>query len=249
MKPVALTIAGSDSSGGAGLQADLAAFAAGGCAGTTVVTAVTAQSPRGVRAWEPVSVELVRAQLATVLDDLAPAAAKTGMLATAQIVRAVAAELRSRPPLPLVCDPVAVSTSGHELLGAGGLDVIREELFPLATVITPNAAEAAALSGLAVSDPDEAVAAGERLLDAGARAVLVTGGHFAGARGTDVLVTADGARRFEAPALEGVDVHGTGCALSAAIAAALARGRPLEAAIEEGKRFVVRWIHRGGAVG
>lgn len=238
-RPLVLTVAGSDSSGGAGLQADLATFAAEGCRGATVVTAVTAQGSRGVAAWEPVSAALVRAQLVLALDELHPAAVKTGMLATAEIVGLVAEELAARARVPTVCDPVAAASSGHALLLEDGLAALRERLLPLVTLLTPNAGEAAALTGLPVRDPDEAEAAGRRLLDSGCGAVLVKGGHFARGRGTDVLVTGDGPRRFVAEPIEGPDVHGTGCVLSAAIACGLARGWPLERTVQNAKERVL----------
>lgn len=240
--PLVLTIAGSDSSAGAGLQADLLTIAAEGCRAATVVTAVTAQGPRGVDAWEAVSPALVRAQLVIALDELFPAAMKTGMLGSAETVRLVAEELAARERGPLVCDPVAVATSGHSLAGDGAVEAMRERLFPLAALLTPNATEAAALTGRSVRDPDEAEAAGRALLDSGCGAVLVKGGHLTARPGTDVLVTREGARRFVAAPIDTPGVHGTGCVLSAAIASALAYGDPLERAVERGKERVTRWI-------
>jgi hydroxymethylpyrimidine/phosphomethylpyrimidine kinase len=242
-----LTIAGSDSSGGAGLQADLAAIAECGLRGATVVTAVTAQGAGGVIAWEPVSVDLVRAQLAAALEDEALAAAKTGMLGTADVVRAVAGGLRGAARLPVVCDPGAAASSGGALLRAGGLEAIRDDLLPLVALVTPNAPEAEALAGMPVRTPDDAEVAGRRLLETGVGAVLVTGGHLAEGRGTDVLVTPSGSRRFARVAIDGPDVRGTGCALSAAIACGLARRAPLEVAVAESKRLVTARIERVAA--
>ncbi|NNE44474.1 MAG: bifunctional hydroxymethylpyrimidine kinase/phosphomethylpyrimidine kinase [Gemmatimonadetes bacterium] len=244
-----LTIAGSDSSGFAGVQADLAVFFAHAWPACTVITGVTAQGPGGVRDWEAVSPDLVRAQLAAVLDAGAPAAAKTGMLATPETVRAVVAELRARDPFPVVCDPVAVSSSGQPLLGDGAWEAIREELLPRTALVTPNAAEARGLSGMEVRTVEDAEKAGARILEYGAPAVLVTGGHFAEGRGTDVLVTAKGARHYLGEDLDAGDVRGTGCALSAAITVGLARGAPLEIAVWEGKHFIGEWIRKGGARG
>lgn len=247
-RPV-LTIAGSDSSGFAGIQADLTVFFSRGYAGTTVVTGVTAQGPGGVRDWEAVSPELVRAQLAAVLDGSPPAAAKTGMLATPETVRAVVRELKEHDPFPIVCDPVAVSSSGQPLLGDGAWDALREDLLPRIALVTPNAAEARGLSGFEVNTVEDAERAGARILEYGAPAVLVTGGHLKEGRGTDVLVTAAGTRHYQGEDLDAVDVRGTGCALSAAIATALARGVPVEIAVWEGKHFVGEWIRHGGARG
>jgi hydroxymethylpyrimidine/phosphomethylpyrimidine kinase len=240
--PRVLTIAGSDSSAGAGLQADLITITAEGCRGATVVTAVTAQGPRGVDGWEPVSLELVRRQLVIALDELRPAAMKTGMLGTEAIIRLVVDELSRRQHAPLVCDPVAVATSGHSLVEDGALDAMRSGLFPRAALLTPNATEAAALSGLPVRTPEEAEAAGRELLQSGCGAVLVKGGHLTEKPGTDVLVTRDGARVFTAEAIDTPGVHGTGCVLSAAIASGLARGDSLEEAVTRGKKRVTAWI-------
>ncbi|MGQ0721485.1 MAG: bifunctional hydroxymethylpyrimidine kinase/phosphomethylpyrimidine kinase [Candidatus Eiseniibacteriota bacterium] len=240
-QPLALTIAGSDPSGGAGLQADVATFAACGCRAAAVVTAITVQDGRRILAWEPVREALVRDQLRAVLGSPGPAAVKTGMLGTAAVVRIVAAELRASPA-PLVCDPVMVSSSGHALLEVDAFDVLREELLPMCALITPNAQEAAVLAGVDVRNPDGAERAGRALLARGARAVLVKGGHFESERGTDVLVKPDSVRRMPAEWLGPGDVHGTGCVLSAAITAYLARGVSLEEAVTLGKRHVTGWI-------
>jgi hydroxymethylpyrimidine/phosphomethylpyrimidine kinase len=240
-QPLALTIAGSDPSGGAGLQADVATFAAGGCRAAAVVTAITVQDGRRVLSWEPVREALVRDQLRAVLGSKEPAAIKTGMLGTAGVARAVAAELRG-VRAPLVCDPVMISSSGHPLLEESAVPALREELLPLCALVTPNAREAGALSGFDVRDPDGAERAGRALLQLGAHAALVKGGHFETGRGIDVLVTAAGARHFAAEWIEGADVHGTGCVLSAAITAHLARGATLEEAVSLGKRLVTERI-------
>jgi hydroxymethylpyrimidine/phosphomethylpyrimidine kinase len=244
--PTVLTIAGSDSSAGAGIQADLITITAEGCRGATVVTAVTAQGPRGVDAWDPVSPELVRAQLVIALDELRPAAMKTGMLGTEAIIRLVVEELTGRAHGPLVCDPVAVATSGHSLVRDGALEAMRSGLFPRAALLTPNATEAAALTGLPVRTPGEAETAGRRLLESGCGAVLVKGGHLTERPGTDVLVTANGARVFTGEAIDTPGVHGTGCVLSAAIACGLARGESLEDAVAGGKKRVTAWIRERG---
>jgi hydroxymethylpyrimidine/phosphomethylpyrimidine kinase len=247
--PAVLTIAGSDSSGGAGIQADVRTIASLGAWPLSVVTAVTAQGRAGVFAASPVDEELVRAQLHACLE-AGPAAAKTGMLATAGIVRAVAATLRERGAPPLVCDPVlrasASAAGGAVLLDDDGVAALLGELLSLVSVITPNAPEAERLTGLPVRTVDDAERAGRDLLARGAAAVLVKGGHLEGAPGTDVLVTADGTRTFAGDWIDAPPVHGTGCVFSAALATALAFGATLpEAAVRA--RAVVRAVIRDAA--
>jgi hydroxymethylpyrimidine/phosphomethylpyrimidine kinase len=225
-----LTIAGSDSSGGAGIQADLKAIAANGGYGASVITAITAQNTLGVTAAEPVAVPLVIAQMRAVFEDLDVAAAKTGMLATREIVEAVAGELKRFAPPFLVVDPVMISKTGFALLPPDCVDALRTALLPLATVVTPNVHEAKALAGIPIVTVDDAVEAGRRLVAAGAQAALVKGGHLASSPGTDVLV-------------------GTGCTYSAAIATQLGAGIPLEEAVAQAKRFVTGAIKAGVAVG
>jgi hydroxymethylpyrimidine/phosphomethylpyrimidine kinase len=236
-----LTIAGSDPSGGAGIAADLGVFAAFGCHGLAVVAGMTVQDSRGVRAVRPVPDGFVAEQLAAVLADAAPGAAKTGMLATADAVRAVAAAFRGRTEVPLVVDPVAASSGGVWLADPGAERAARDELLPVAAVITPNAPEAEALTGIGAASVDGAVAAARRLVRLGARAALVKGGHADGDDVVDVLVTADAADPvlFARRRIRGARrVRGTGCTLSAAIAAALARGLPLRRAVEVAGDFV-----------
>jgi hydroxymethylpyrimidine/phosphomethylpyrimidine kinase len=228
--PVGLTIAGSDSGGGAGLQADLGTMAANGVFGTSVVTAVTAQNTRGVDASHVLPVEEVRAQYRAVVDDFDVRAAKTGMLATAAVVSAVTDEL-SGTDFPVVVDPVMVAESGDRLL-AEAAEAAYEGLIARADLVTPNAAEAAVLTGVAVDAPADAEAAGERLLDLGANAALVTGGHVGGDEVVDTLVTEAGTTRFAHPRVDAGGTHGSGCTLSSAVAARLARGDDLPAAVE-----------------
>lgn len=236
--PVALTIAGSDSSGGAGIQADLKTFAALGVYGASVITAITAQNTAGVRGVETVSPGMVAAQLRAVLDDLDVGAIKTGMLASAAIIGAVAAGLRGSRKA-IVVDPVMVATSGHALLEPDAVASLRRDLLPIATLVTPNLAEAAALTGMPIADTTVAMAMqGQKILADGPAAVLVKGGHGAGPKAVDVLVTPAGATHFEAPRIATNNTHGTGCTLSAAIAARLARGDSLEAAIRAAKQFL-----------
>ena len=237
---IALTIAGSDSGGGAGIQADLKTFQQYGVFGTSVIVALTAQNTRGVSAVHAVPLATVRAQLDAVAADLPPAACKTGMLATADLVEEVADGI-ARHRLPrYVCDPVMVATSGDRLLDADAVRTIRTRLLPLAALVTPNLDEAAML----VEDPVETVAqmeqAGRALVRQGAAAVLVKGGHLTGDEVVDVLVTATATRPFRHPRIATTSTHGTGCTLSAAITAGLAHSRPLERAVAEALDFVHR---------
>lgn len=235
---IALTIAGSDSGGGAGIQADLKTFQQFGVFGTSVIVAITAQNTRGVRAVETVSESMVSAQLIALAEDLPPAALKTGMLAEAGLVRRVARAIRENEWSPLVVDPVMVSTSGDRLLSTGAEEVVREDLLPLAALVTPNLDEAAILTGRVVHDIRTMERAGATLLRFGAGAALIKGGHLSGDTVTDVLVTPSGTRRFERPRIDTSSLHGTGCTLSAAITAGLALGRPLETAVADGLEFV-----------
>jgi hydroxymethylpyrimidine/phosphomethylpyrimidine kinase len=239
---IALTIAGSDSGGGAGIQADLKTFHQFGVFGTSVIVALTAQNTRGVRATEPVPDAMVSAQLIALAEDLPPHALKTGMLAEANLVRRVARAIRENGWAPLVVDPVMVSTSGTRLLTTEAEEVVREDLLPLAALVTPNLDEAAILTGRVVHDVPTMERAGATLLRFGAGAALVKGGHLAGTEITDVLVTPSDVRHFTRPRIETRSVHGTGCTLSAAITAGLALGRPLERAIIDGLDFVHRAI-------
>jgi hydroxymethylpyrimidine/phosphomethylpyrimidine kinase len=240
--PVALTIAGSDSGGGAGIQADLRTFHELGVFGTSVVTAVTAQNSVAVRAWEPMSAALVAQQLDAVAEDLTPRAVKTGMLSTADVVEVVARGL-GRYHLPnYVLDPVIVSTSGMRLLYADAEQLLVKRLFPLADLVTPNLDEAEALTGRTVRTPAEMETAGRSLIAAGAKAALVKGGHLDGALLVDVLVMPKGVRRFEHRKIAGPPVHGTGCVLSAAIVAELAKDVGLEDAVDNAIDFVQQKI-------
>jgi len=237
---IALTIAGSDSGGGAGIQADLKTFHQFGVFGTSVITAVTAQNTVGVDAWQALPVELVTRQLDALAGDLPPAAVKSGMLGSAALVEAVAGGI-ARHQLPnYVLDPVMVATSGDRLLDRDAEQVMGRRLVPLATLVTPNLDEATILVGQAVRTPDEMERAGRALVQLGAGAVLVKGGHLAGDEVVDVLVTASAVRRFHHPRLNTTSTHGTGCTLSAAVAAGLAHGRPLERAVEDALDFVHR---------
>jgi hydroxymethylpyrimidine/phosphomethylpyrimidine kinase len=247
---IALTIAGSDSGGGAGIQADLKTFHQFGVFGTSVVTAVTAQNTLAVRAWKALAPELVVQQIDAVADDLPPLAVKSGMLGSAEIVAAVA-EAIARHGLPnYVLDPVMVATSGDRLLDRDAEQWIVQRLIPLAAVVTPNLHEAAILTGEEVQTTDQMARAGRALLKLGARAALITGGHLAGDEIADILMVKGGATRsFTHPRMDTTSTHGTGCTLSAAIAAGLAHGRPLPQAVGDAVDFVRRAIAAAPGLG
>jgi hydroxymethylpyrimidine/phosphomethylpyrimidine kinase len=246
---IALTVAGSDSGGGAGIQADLKTFHQFGVFGESVLCAVTAQNTVGVRGWEPVSPALVTAQLDAVAADLPPQAVKSGMLATPEIVDLVADGI-ARWRLPnYVLDPVMVASSGDRLLAAEAEHLVATRLVPLATLVTPNLAEAQILAQQEVRTPDQMERAGRALVRLGAQVVLVKGGHLEGGEVVDVLVSARGAHRFTHPRIETTSTHGTGCTLSAAIAAGLALGRPLAEAVQDALDFVHRAIAAAPGLG
>lgn len=235
---VALTIAGSDSGGGAGIQADLRVFAALRVFGTSAVTALTAQNTASVARVEAVTPEMVAAQIDAVLDDFPVAAAKTGMLGDAPVVRAVAAALRRRPVERLVVDPVMHATSGVALLSDEAVSTLIAELLPLALVVTPNLPEAEALSGRSIGGPEGVLDAAKAIADLGAKVVVVKGGHAAGDRCEDLVWDGRAAHRFGGPRIETRSTHGTGCTLSAAISAWLARGVDPVDAVRRGRLFV-----------
>jgi hydroxymethylpyrimidine/phosphomethylpyrimidine kinase len=246
---IALTIAGSDSGGGAGIQADLKTFHQYGVFGTSVIVALTAQNTRAVRAVEAVPDAMVTAQLIALAEDLPPAALKTGMLAEAGLVRRVARTIRENGWSPLVVDPVMVSTSGARLLTTEAEEVVREDLLPLAALVTPNLDEAAILTSRVVHDPPTMERAGATLLRFGAGAALIKGGHLTSDTIIDVLVTPAGVRQFTHQRIHTNSIHGTGCTLSAAITAGLALGRPLETAVSDALDFVHRAIAAAPGLG
>jgi hydroxymethylpyrimidine/phosphomethylpyrimidine kinase len=237
---IALTIAGSDSGGGAGIQADLKTFQRFGVFGTSAITAITAQNTRGVSRWEAVSADLVRAQIDSVAEDLPPAAFKTGMLANAAVASAVAAAIRDNSLRNYVLDPVMVATSGDVLFEPDAIEVIRRELIPEAFLVTPNLHEAAILVGETIEDEDAMARAAETIVnEMGAKAALIKGGHLASAdRVVDVLYDGN-VRAFRGQRLDTRNTHGTGCTLSAAITAQLARGESLHAAV----RRAIDYVH------
>jgi hydroxymethylpyrimidine/phosphomethylpyrimidine kinase len=248
-RPRALTIAGSDSGGGAGIQADLKTFSALGVFGMTAITAVTVQNTKGVSGFEELSPSAVAEQIRAVAGDIGVDAAKTGMLASATIVEAVAeAAAETRLPL-IVVDPVFVSKHGHPLLAHDAVDALRRLLLPLATLVTPNLPEAAGLAGFDVSTLDDMRRAGAAILALGPRAVLVKGGHLEGDRATDLFVDGAVEEWIDAERIETPHTHGTGCTLSAAIAAHLARGSSLPSAVREGKAFVTEAIRHALPLG
>jgi hydroxymethylpyrimidine/phosphomethylpyrimidine kinase len=247
--PVALTIAGSDSSAGAGIQADLKTFSALGVYGLTAVTCVVAEIPGKVSRIEPMSAKIVRKQIAVLLENFPVAVVKTGLLYSAEIISAVAQAIRgtaetAMPRIPLVIDPVIVATSGAKLLRANAIELYKKELFPLATLITPNLDEAAKLLGQSIGDLATMRIAGKKLAEKYGVSILLKGGHLTGNQAVDLLFANDHVIKFSAPFVRGVSTHGTGCTYSAAIAAGLASGLLLEDAIGRAKKFVNASIAR-----
>jgi hydroxymethylpyrimidine/phosphomethylpyrimidine kinase len=241
--PIALTIAGSDSSGGAGIQADLKTFAACGVYGASVITALTAQNTTGVSAIHRVPAEFIAAQLDAVFGDLDVRAVKIGMLAERSVIDTVIAGLARWSPAHVVLDPVMVATSGDRLLADDAIETLRANLIPRAGIITPNLPEAAALLDAPMAVDEAAVVdQGRRLLTFGARAVLIKGGHGEGTDSVDYLISADNVVALAAPRIASRNTHGTGCSLSSAIAANLAKGQELEAAVRGAKAFVTAAI-------
>jgi len=249
--PRALTIAGSDSGGGAGIQADLATFAALGVWGTTAITSVTVQNTLGVTGVADVPADVVAAQIRAVAEDIGVDAAKTGMLSSSEIVEAVAEAVSASDIRTLVVDPVFVSKHGNPLLRPEAVESLRRLLVPLATLVTPNLPEAAGLAGVQVATREDMFTAAGRILELGAGAVLVKGGHLSGANeAADLFVDAAGTTEWiRAPWVDTRDTHGTGCVLSAAITAQLARGASLDAAVREAKRFVTLAIEHAVRIG
>jgi len=246
--PRALTVAGSDSGGGAGIQADLKTFSAYRVFGMSVLTAITAQNSVGVQGVVTLPPAFVAVQLESVLSDFGADAAKCGMLATAGIVRAVAAKLKEHRVEKLVVDPLMIATSGDPLLQPDAREVLIGELLPLALVVTPNLHEAGALAEMAVSTREDMEEAARRIAKLGPRHVLVKGGHLTG-EAVDLLFNGREFTAFSAPRIDSANTHGTGCTFSAAIAAGLARGRPLPEAVRDAKAYVTRAIREGFAPG
>jgi hydroxymethylpyrimidine/phosphomethylpyrimidine kinase len=234
-----LICAGSDSGGGAGIQADIKAVTALGGFAMTAVTALTAQNTLGVQGVMGVPAAFIRLQIASVLDDLGADAIKTGMLADANTIEAVCGALeRHAPGVPIVADPVMVAKGGHPLLAPEAVATLKARLLPMAAVITPNIPEAEALSGLAIADVADMMRAAERLLGLGPKAVLLKGGHGTGAVLTDILATRAGMDAFESPRIETRHTHGTGCTLASALACGLAQGMALREAVIRARAYV-----------
>jgi len=249
-KPVALTIAGSDSGGGAGIQADLKAMEANGVFGTSALAAVTAQNTEEVAQAHDLPPSLVAAQIDAVAEDMDVQAAKTGMLSAPEIIETVADRVAAHDLFPFVVDPVMISKTGFQLLQDAAVDTLIDELLPLATVVTPNVHEAEHLTDVTIETTDDLHTAAETLLDCGSDAVLVKGGHFSGAEeAVDVLVDGNGSQTFAAPRIDTTHTHGTGCTYASAIAAHLAKGRALESAVERAKRYVTGAIRHALPLG
>ncbi len=242
-----LTIAGSDSGGGAGIQADLKTMLALGCHGMSALTAITAQNSVGVHGWWPLPVEAVRAQIRAVVDDIGVDAVKLGMLGTAEVAAAVADELVG-VGVPVVVDPVSVSKHGDALLAADALAVLRERVVPLATVVTPNLGEVAALTGVTVSSEGDLAAAARAVHALGAAWTLVKGGHLPG-DAVDLLWDGAVARTYTAPRLDNRHTHGTGCTLASAIASRLAYGDAVPDAVRAAKDYVTGALGAGFSLG
>jgi hydroxymethylpyrimidine/phosphomethylpyrimidine kinase len=241
----ALTIAGSDSGGGAGIQADLKTFAAHGVYGTSAVTALTAQNTLGVTAVQAVPAEFVTAQIEAVADDLGCDAVKTGMLATAAIVEAVVAAIEELELPNLVVDPVMVAKGGDRLLDEDAIHAMRTALLRLARVVTPNVPEAEVLAGMTIQSPDDMYEAARRIKKFGPAAVLIKGGHLPGDTITDLLLDGGNAIEISGPRVAGRHTHGTGCTLAAAIAARLARGETLDEAARGARVYVAGAMQHG----
>ena len=245
----ALAIAGSDSSGGAGIQADLKTFAAFGVYGTSAITAVTAQNTVGITALSALSADLVIAQMEAVAGDIEIHATKTGMLATAAIIEAVAAAIEELSLPMVVVDPVMVSKSGDRLLDADGVEMLRAELLPRALVVTPNIPEAEALSGRSIASPEDVRAAARRIHEMGPSAVIVTGGHGTGADLVDLRFDGRTFTEFRTTRIETPHTHGTGCTFASAVAANLALGHALAESASRAQRYVAGAIRHAPAIG
>ena len=243
-----LIIAGSDSGGGAGIQADIKAVTMLGGFAATAITAITVQNTLGVHAVHPLPLHLITAQARAVLDDIGADAIKTGMLGSVEVVETVAA-LLDTTPAPAVVDPVMVAKGGHQLLEDRAVAAVRDLMIRRAALLTPNAPEAEALTGLSVADPDGQRRAGEALLKLGARAVLMKGGHVPGETVVDLLLTPSGETLLEGPRVETRNTHGTGCTLASACAAGIALGKPLEVAVAEAGAYVAEAIRRAPGLG
>ncbi len=244
--PVVLSIAGSDSSGGAGIQADIKTISALGCYGTTVITAITAQNTLGVNNIYAIPAEIVGAQMTAVINDISPSAIKIGMIYLKENVETITSILKQHNEIPVVLDPVMVSTSGAHLMNNDCLSIFKHLLFPLTTLLTPNLDEAGLITGMKVNKLTDMHTAASHIIDLGCNAVLIKGGHLKGNDLYDVYLDRDGRRQvFKSKAIQSNNTHGTGCTLSSAIASYLALGDDLTLAIEKGKDYVHHAIEHG----
>ena len=246
--PKAMTIAGSDSGGGAGIQADLKTFAALGVYGTVTLTAITAQNTVGVSGVHEIPTDMIAAQMDAVMDDIGADAVKTGMLSSREIVEAVAAQVKKHGVPSLVVDPVMVAKSGDPLLRDDAVQALRASLIPLAAVVTPNIPEAEALTGMVIASDDDVMEAARRIAGMGARSVVVKGGHRQGPA-VDVLYDGHDFRQFSAPRIDTANTHGTGCTFASAVAAGLAQGKPLPEAVAQAKDYVTEAIRASFPIG
>lgn len=241
-----LTIAGSDSGGGAGIQADLKTFSALGCYGTSAITAITVQNTLGIKAIHQIPSEIVQAQIKAVMDDIKPTAIKIGMIHSPELARTIALTLKDYPEVPIIFDPVMVSTSGYRLIESDTIAIFQQELFPLASLITPNLDEAEILAEMKIQTVDDMKQAASRISNSRCNAVLVKGGHMKGPNLVDVYLDIKGHyQTFKSVAIQTPNTHGTGCTLSAAIAAFVALGDDLPKAIEKAKQYVTQAIVTG----
>jgi len=241
-----LTIAGSDSGGGAGIQADLKTFSALGCFGTSAITAITVQNTLGVKAIHSVPPDIIEGQILAVIEDIKPKAIKIGMMDRPEVVEVIVKVLKNHPNIPVVFDPVMVATSGHKLIHEETIEVLSRDLIPLVQLVTPNMDEAAILSGMELKDKNDLEMAGLKILSQGANAVLVKGGHLKGEKVYDILIQdANQITVFESDKIATPNVHGTGCTLSSAITAELAKGNSLEKAVDLARAYVWNAIDRG----
>ncbi len=249
MRGRVLIIAGSDSGGGAGIQADIKTVTALGGYAATAITALTAQDTNTVHEIFPVPAAFVRRQIEVVLADIGADAIKTGMLNDADVIQAISETLAAWPGIPLVVDPVMVAKGGASLLGPGTLDLLRTTLIPRATLLTPNLPEAELLTGLSIRSRDDMRRAAEQLLKLGPRAVLLKGGHLEGKSISDLLLTPDGEDRFDGPRIDTRSTHGTGCTLASGIATGLAQGLGLDEAVARARAYVVEALRRAPGFG
>lgn len=245
----AMTIAGSDSGGGAGIQADLKTFAALGVYGTSAITAITAQNTLGVTSIHEVPTDLIADQIQTIISDIGADAVKTGMLSSSAIIDRVAQELRRHAVTRLVVDPVMVAKGGDRLLREDAVDALRTKLLPLASVITPNVPEAEALTGIAVRTPEDVSEAARRIVAMGANSVVIKGGHLSDRDAVDTFYDGQTLRHLRSQRIDTKNTHGTGCTLASAIAAGLAKGLDMEKAVTQAKAYVTEAIRTNLEVG